>query len=124
MAKLDPIVSEFATQQDAHAYDKWFREQVEEALREEGPGIPHEQVMSELREIIRRPRRSSPADGGTGNGKLDPLISEFETQAEADAYDTWFRAKVEAALRSTAAPIPHAEVRARTKAILDRYRSA
>lgn len=28
---------------------------------------------------------------------LDPRISEFATREEADAYDVWFRAKVQAA---------------------------
>jgi hypothetical protein len=30
--------------------------------------------------------------------KLDPIISEFDTQEEADGYDRWFRAKVQASL--------------------------
>ena len=29
---------------------------------------------------------------------LDPLVSEFATQEDADSYDIWFRAKVESAL--------------------------
>ena len=48
MTKLDPIVSEFATQEEADAYDKWFRAEVEAALKEEGPGIPHDEVMRGL----------------------------------------------------------------------------
>jgi hypothetical protein len=56
--------------------------------------------------------------------KLDPIISEFATQEEADAYDKWFRAQVEEGLRSKGPWIPHAEVKARTKAILDKYRIA
>lgn len=31
--------------------------------------------------------------------KLDPIISEFETQQEADNYDVWFRAKIEEGLK-------------------------
>lgn len=58
MAKLDPIVSEFETDEDAEAYDKWFREQVEAALVEEGPGIPHEQVMAEMRELLENKRNA------------------------------------------------------------------
>lgn len=56
--------------------------------------------------------------------KLDPIISEFDTQEDADAYDKWFREQVEAGLRSTAPRIPHSEVKARTQAILDKYRNA
>ena len=52
MATIDPIISEFDTDEDAEAYDKWFREQVEEALAETGPGIRHEQVMAEMQAII------------------------------------------------------------------------
>lgn len=52
MAKLDPIVSEFATTEEAEAYDVWFREQVHEALADKRPKIPHEQVMAEIRALL------------------------------------------------------------------------
>ena len=52
MAKLDPIVSEFATEEEAAAYDAWFRAQVEEGMRSKGPWIPNEEVMREARQII------------------------------------------------------------------------
>ena len=29
---------------------------------------------------------------------LSPIVSEFETQEDADSYDQWFRSKVEASL--------------------------
>jgi hypothetical protein len=51
MAKLDPIISEFATSEEEEAYDKWFRAEVEAGLKETG-GIPHEQVMAEAQAII------------------------------------------------------------------------
>lgn len=60
MAKLDPIVSEFATEEEAEAYDIWFRAQVEAALKEKGPGIPHEQVMLEARAIIAKYKDAKP----------------------------------------------------------------
>jgi hypothetical protein len=53
MGKLDPIVSEFDTEEAAEAYDKWFRAQVKEGLRSKGPWIPHEEVMREARQIVR-----------------------------------------------------------------------
>ena len=59
MAKLDPIVSEFETEEDAEAYDKWFRAQVEEGLRSNGPWIPHEEVMASARAIIEKHRRAA-----------------------------------------------------------------
>ncbi|RHW16406.1 stability determinant [Sphingomonas gilva] len=49
-------------------------------------------------------------------GKLSPIVSEFETEEDAAAYDAWFRAQVEAALASTEPSIPHEEVMARFKA--------
>jgi hypothetical protein len=52
MTKLDPIVSEFATQEEADSYDVWFRAKVEAALADNSPGIPHEQVMAEARAIV------------------------------------------------------------------------
>ena len=39
--------------------------------------------------------------------QLDPLISEFATQADADSYDVWFRAKVQEALDSKKPRVPH-----------------
>jgi hypothetical protein len=53
---LSPIESEFATVEEAEAYDRWFREEVEAALREaDAPGavfIPHDQVMADMDAII------------------------------------------------------------------------
>ena len=56
--------------------------------------------------------------------KLDPIISEFDTDEDAEAYDKWFRAQVEAGLASTKPRIPHAEAVARTQKTLDKYRNA
>jgi len=50
--------------------------------------------------------------------QLDPLISEFATQADADSYDVWFRAKVQEALDSKKPRIPHDEVMAEMRAII------
>lgn len=33
-------------------YDEWFRAGVEEALADQSPGIPHEQVMQEIAQIL------------------------------------------------------------------------
>ena len=56
MAKLDPIISEFDTSEEAEAYDAWFRAQVEKSLASTKPDIPHDQVMAEMRQIIERHR--------------------------------------------------------------------
>jgi predicted esterase len=53
MAKYDPIISEFESEEAEQAYDVWFRAEVESALAETGPDIPHEQVMARVRKSIR-----------------------------------------------------------------------
>ena len=52
MNKLSPIVSEFDTEEEAEAYDKWFRAKVEASLADPRPRIPHDQAMAEMRAII------------------------------------------------------------------------
>ncbi len=60
MGKLDPIVSEFATEEEAAAYDVWFRAQVEAALMEKGSGIPHKEAMAKIRKTIEQRSRANP----------------------------------------------------------------
>jgi hypothetical protein len=52
--------------------------------------------------------------------KLSPIVSEFETEEEAAAYDAWFRAKVEASLADTRPSVPHEVVKAEVRALLER----
>ena len=52
MTKLDPIIHEFDTQEEADAYDRWFRDKVERALKSNEPTIPHDEVMREMRELL------------------------------------------------------------------------
>lgn len=59
MTKLSPIVSEFETEEDAAAYDRWFRARVEASLADPRPGVPHDQVMAEMRQIIEAKRSQS-----------------------------------------------------------------
>lgn len=47
--------------------------------------------------------------------KLSPIVSEFETQEQAESYDRWFRDKVETAINSKAPHSPHDEVIAGAK---------
>lgn len=63
MGKLDPIVSEFATEEEAEAYEAWFRAQVEEGLRSKGPWISNEEVMREAREIIENAKNAQASLG-------------------------------------------------------------
>ena len=54
---------------------------------------------------------------------LSPIESEFASTEEAEAYDVWFRAKVQEALANPGPDIPHDEVVARIKARLDQFRT-
>jgi hypothetical protein len=48
VAPLDPIVSEFATEHDAEAYDTWLRGKVAASLDDPRPSIPHDEAMSRI----------------------------------------------------------------------------
>lgn len=50
--QLDPVVSEFATQEQADSYDRWFRAKVQHSLDNPGQGLPHDQVMAKMDAII------------------------------------------------------------------------
>lgn len=57
MIKLTPIESEFATTEEAEAYDAWLRAKVEKAMASTRPHIPHEQVMAQMQAIIDRHKK-------------------------------------------------------------------
>jgi hypothetical protein len=59
---LTPIESEFATTEEAEAYERWFRAKVEASLADERPMIPHDEVMATLRETIEANRGSNASD--------------------------------------------------------------
>ena len=52
------------------------------------------------------------------NAVLSPIVSEFETQEVADAYDVWFRAKVQASIDDPRPSIPHDQVMDEIQAFL------
>lgn len=52
MNEQSPIDSEFASQEEAAAYDRWFREKVAASLADPRPGIPHDEVMASVQAII------------------------------------------------------------------------
>lgn len=56
-ATVSPIVSEFATNEDAERYDRWFRAKVTASLGDGQPCIPHDQVMAEMEAIIEEAER-------------------------------------------------------------------
>ena len=55
-------------------------------------------------------------------GTLDPRVSEFETQEQADSYDHWFRARVQEAIDSERPSLPHDAAMARVDDLLDEMR--
>lgn len=57
------------------------------------------------------------------NTLLDPIVSEFETQEQADAYDVWFRAKVQEAIDSPHPSLPHDAAMARVDSLLAEMRA-
>ncbi|MGM0785054.1 MAG: antitoxin [Pseudomonadota bacterium] len=54
---LSPIVSEFETEEQAEAYDRWFRSKVQRSLDDPRPSVPHDDVMIEMRDLLERKRR-------------------------------------------------------------------
>ena len=56
MAELPTDTATASSHDEVAAYDAWFRAKVEKAMASTEPGIPHEQVMAEVREIIERAR--------------------------------------------------------------------
>lgn len=59
MVKLSPIESEFASTEEAEAYDAWFRAKVEASLADERPPLPHDRVMAEMRVLIDSRRKKA-----------------------------------------------------------------
>lgn len=55
---------------------------------------------------------------------LDPLIYEFDTVAEAESYDAWFREKVEKSIADPTPSMPHDEAMAFVNAELEHRRAA
>lgn len=55
-----PIVSEFETEEKAAAYRRWLEGKVAASLADPRPGIPHDEVMAEIRAIIAeaKPRKA------------------------------------------------------------------
>lgn len=51
-ATLDPLISEFATDEEANSYDRWFRAKVQAAIDSKEPRIPHDQVMAQAEAVM------------------------------------------------------------------------
>ncbi|HWK47480.1 MAG TPA: antitoxin [Stellaceae bacterium] len=63
MTALSPIESEFATTEEAEAYDRWFRAKVQASLDDPRPAIPHDQAMAEIDAIIAQAEQRSRRPG-------------------------------------------------------------
>ena len=50
---LDPIVSEFATEEAASSHDLWFRAKVRASLDDTRPSVPHDEAMARVRATIK-----------------------------------------------------------------------
>ncbi len=60
---LDPLVSEFDTEQVAEDYDRWFRAKVQEALESTKPRLTHDEAVLKARALLERKRKQGA--GGT-----------------------------------------------------------
>ncbi|WP_232109170.1 antitoxin [Pseudomonas poae] len=50
---------------------------------------------------------------------LSPIVSEFETEEQAASYDRWFRAKVQASIDDPRPSIPHDQVMAEMRTLIE-----
>ncbi|WP_296541332.1 stability determinant [Rhodoferax sp.] len=57
-AVLSPIVSEFATQEEAISHDQWFRAKVKEALDDPRPSVPHDEAMARVERLLAEKRQA------------------------------------------------------------------
>lgn len=116
--KLDPIISEFETEEQAASYDRWFRERVQAAIDNPGPDTPHDQVVRQMDELIKA--AASRRSGRAVSKSYDPIVSEFES-AEAEAsYEKWLIARVAASLADPRPSVAHSTVVAGAEAIIAR----
>lgn len=116
--KLDPIISEFETAEQAASYDRWFRKRVQAAIDDPRPSVPHDEVMQRIEATI---EAAAARRGDVPPASVyDPITSEFES-AEAEArYEKWLLARVAASLDDPRPSVPHSEVVAGAEAIIAR----
>ncbi|MBY0579172.1 MAG: stability determinant [Burkholderiales bacterium] len=58
---LSPMESGFATEEEAEAYDRWFRARVQASLDDPRPNIPHDEVIAEMRRLVEDRRHEKDA---------------------------------------------------------------
>ncbi|TDQ36210.1 antitoxin [Thiopseudomonas denitrificans] len=57
--KLDPLVSEFETQDQADSYDAWVRERIERSMKDDRPRVPHDEAMARITALIEAKTRNA-----------------------------------------------------------------
>ena len=57
MQELSPLVSEFATVEEAEAHDRWVRAKVAASLADPRPSVPHDEAMARVKARIDKARR-------------------------------------------------------------------
>jgi len=54
--QLDPLVSEFDTEEQAQQYDQWFREKVQQAMDDDHGFLPHDAAMAQVDALLMQKR--------------------------------------------------------------------
>lgn len=49
---LDRLISEVAPEEQAASYDRWFRAQVQAAIDDPRPSVPHDEAMARIRRTV------------------------------------------------------------------------
>jgi len=57
------------------------------------------------------------------NVVLSPMVSEFETQEQEDSYTMWLQQKYAASVADTRPNVPHDEVMAKARALLEQKKA-
>lgn len=57
------------------------------------------------------------------SAELSPIVSEFQTIEQAASYDRWFRAKVQASIDDPRPNVPHDQVMADMRALIESKRN-
>jgi len=52
MNEPSPIAAGFASEEEAAAYDAWFRAKVAASLADPRPSVPHEEAMRRIRQSL------------------------------------------------------------------------
>lgn len=54
---LDPLVSEFETEEQAASHDRWFRAKVQESIDSKKPRLPHDEAMARVDRLLEERRK-------------------------------------------------------------------